>query len=130
MAIIKGCPNDFYLNQSESGLQVNNNTQIEFNKELKTTDYFDYIYSYPPKIKIKWDKLDDLKNDFFVASPYSIKHKLYTDDFIDDWTFSKVSEKSIFSSYPKSKYFDGFLDKLHSSNFFLKKTKKNSKCFI
>ena len=124
MAIIKGCPNDFYLNQSESGLQVNNNTQIEFNKELKTTDYFDYIYSYPPKIKIKWDKLDDLKNDFFVASPYSRKHKLYTDDFIDDWTFSKVSEKSIFSSYPKSKYFDGFLDKLHSSNFFLKKTKK------
>ena len=35
-------------------------------------DYFDYLYSYPPKFKIKWDAIDEFKGDLFFKYNYGV----------------------------------------------------------
>jgi len=99
--------------------------QSEFTKNLKVSDYFDYIYSYPPKIKIKWDDIDELNGDLLVGQNYgTLQHSAPFIDFIEDWFFHSVPKDATTEEYSISQYSDGFLDKLNSSNFFLKKTKK------
>lgn len=123
MEIIKNYNNNSYLNQTESKLESQNNTQIEFTKKFKIADYFDYIYSYPPKIKITWNSLDDLKDDFFISSKIkSINYDLPVSDFVEDRGFEATPDEALSSTYNKSHYFNGFLNKINSSNFFLKKT--------
>ena len=85
MTIIKECNITSYLNQTESQIQTNATIQQEFNKNSKITDYFDYLYSYPPKIQIKWDSIDELKEDLFISSNYGVlEHSVPFLDFIDD----------------------------------------------
>ena len=122
MEIIKNYSNNF-LNQTETKLQSSKNTKTESIKKSKAVDYFDYIYSYPPKIKIKWDHLDDLKNDVLSSSKKSLLNFPII-HLIDDWIFIKPKKELIFENYSKSQYFDGFFDKINSSNFFLSKTKE------
>jgi hypothetical protein len=125
MEIIKDYNNDCYLNQTGTKQETGKNNQTEFNKKFKIADYFDYIYSYPPKIKIKWDGLDELKDDFFISSKgNSIDYSIPIIDFIEDRGFVKIPEEALANKYPISNYFDGFLNKANSSNFFLKKTKE------
>jgi hypothetical protein len=45
-------------------------------------------------------------------------------DFLEDWLFNSVPEEGVFEGYPRSKYLDGFIDRVNSSNSFLKKTQK------
>ena len=126
MTIIKECNITSYLNQTESQIQTNGTIQQEFNKNSKITDYFDYLYSYPPKIQIKWDSIDELKEDLFISSNYGVlEHSVPFLDFIDDLFFTETSTgEAVPENYPKAQYVDGFVDKINSSNFFLKKTKK------
>ena len=50
------------------------NFQIgESQRTTQLTNYFDAIYSYPPKIKIKWDGVDELKEDLFIEYNYGVK---------------------------------------------------------
>ena len=35
-------------------------------KNSNFIDYFDYLYSYPPKFKIKWDAIDEFKGRSFL----------------------------------------------------------------
>ena len=124
MEIIKDYPSNCSLNQTELKQDTRNSNQTEFNKKSKVGDYFDYIYSYPPKIKIKWDALDELKDDFFISSKVnSIDYGMPLTDFIEDRSSSKIPEEALSSKYPLPQYIDGFLNKINSSNFFLKKTK-------
>ena len=60
--------NNSYLNQTSSKLKSSESAQNDFNKKLKVTEYFDCIYSYPPKIKIKWEVIDELKEANFIGS--------------------------------------------------------------
>jgi len=122
MLVIRECNINSYLNQKESKSQSNESNPIEFKKKSKLVDYFDSIYSYPPKIKIKWEGLDELKHDSFIGSNYTKQKSSFP--FIDKWFFNKPSEEAVIHNYETSEYFDGFLDKINSSNFFLKKTKK------
>lgn len=120
MEIIKGYNR---LNQTESQITPNEIIQTKFNKKLKTADYFDYLYSYPPKIKIKWDVLDELKEDLFNNSNYGVlEHSLPFIDFIEDWFFTDTPKKAVSKDYKVSQYVDGFLDRVNSSHFFFKKT--------
>ena len=94
--------------------------QSEFTKNLKVSDYFDYIYSYPPKIKIKWDDIDELNGDLLVGQNYgTLQHSAPFIDFIEDWFFHSVPKDATTEEYSISQYSDGFLDKLNSSNFFV-----------
>ena len=99
--------------------------QTEFEKKSKVANYFDYIYNYPPKIKLKWDSIDELKGDLLLNSNYGVlEHSIPFMDFLEGWLFNDVPEEGISKKYSKSQYIDGFIDRVNSSNFFLKKTKK------
>jgi hypothetical protein len=122
MEIIKECNNNFYLNQTKSNSDITNNIQTEFNKRFKIVDYFDYIYNYPPKIKIKWDGLDELKDNSIKPKFNSIDDDFSMIDYIEDREFTTIPEKAVAYNYLKDQYVNGFLTKITSSNFFLKKT--------
>ena len=99
------------------------NISTKFNKQI--SDYFNYVYSYPPKIQIKWNNVDELNGDLFIRSNYGVlEHSLPFVDFINDWFFNGVSGQAVSENYELSEYTNGFLDKINSSNFFLKKTKE------
>ena len=53
MGITTECNSIYYLNKTESEGQRTENLQVNLEKKSKVTEYLDYIYSYPPKIKIK-----------------------------------------------------------------------------
>ena len=123
MEIIKEGNINSYVNQTDSKPQLEVQKQTEFNK--KTTDYFDYLYSYPPKIQVKWDSLDELSEDLFIGSNYGVlEHSVPFIDFFEDWFFNEASEEAVSENYPISRYFTGFVEKINSSNFFLKKAKQ------
>lgn len=103
MGLIKECNINYNQTTSEIQLKTANGSKV--------VDYFQHIYSYPPKIKIKWNSLDELKDDLFVGSK-------------KDWVFNENSDAAVSENYTISDYTNGFLDKINSSNFFLKKTKK------
>ncbi len=96
MEIIKECNSNYYLNQTKP--------------KPKLADYFDYIYSYPPKIKLKWDVIDELKEDLFIDSNYGVlEHSFPFIDFIDDLFFTETKEEASVEKYPPAKYIKGFL---------------------
>ena len=122
MENIKAFDNKDFIKHSEFEVQQKNSIETEFT--AKVANYFEDIYSYPPKIQIKWNSLDELNEDLFIGSNYGVlEHSVPLMDFFDDWFFNKTLKKAVSENYPSSKYFDGFLDKINSSNFFLKKTK-------
>ena len=112
-----------YVNQTELKLNPDTKVQTKSNKNL--ADYFDYIYSYPPKIQIKWDSVDELNGDLFIGSNYGVlEHSIPFVDVVDDWFFNDSTKEAITENRQFSEYLNGYLDKINSSNFFLKKTKK------
>ena len=120
MEIIKDHNSNHYLNQTKSKTTTKNIKKLH--NRSKVADYFDYIYSYPQKIKIKWDTLDELKEDLFVGS--NSNNKALKSHFINSSFLNEAPTEATIQNYPISKYLDGFLNKINSSNFFLKKTKK------
>ena len=96
----------------------NSTTKID----SRISDYFDYIYTYPPKIRIKWSTFDDLnRND-----PLTKEKDFSFDDF------ANIENKAISNKYygKVSQYADSYLYKVTSSRFFSKKTKKIQAEFV
>jgi len=123
MAIIKEFNNNYSLNQTKDQSQYSES--LEFNKRSKIADYFDSIYSYPSNIKLKWNNLDELHTDLFLSSNYGVfQHSFPFIDFVEDWFSTEHLQEGYSKKYSTSQYINGFLDKINSSNFFLKKTKK------
>ena len=124
MVLINDCNTDYPTNL-KSKIYLNSSTNLELPKPLKTVDYFDYIYSYPPKINITWDAMDELREDLFLSTNYGVlEHSIPFMDFIEDWFFNDTTQEAVSDTYEKSEYIDGFFDKINSSNFFSKKTKR------
>jgi len=115
--------NNEFPKQTKAELHQKDDLKVEFT--TNANNYFDYLYSYPPKIQIKWNSMDELSEDLFIGSNYGVlEHSLPFIDVIDDWFFNESLEKAVSEKYPRSKYVDGVFDKINSSNFFIKKTKK------
>ena len=95
----------YFLNQTAE--------QQNFSKipSSKFVDYFDHVYTYPPKIRVKWDNLDDLNKDIPIS-----KHT-------EDWFFSDTPDEATSERYILPQYVEGYLEKVNSSTFFNKKTK-------
>lgn len=117
--------NQYYLNQTGSTISPTENTKIETEKKLKLIDYFDYVYSYPPKIKIKWEAIDELNEDLFIGRNYGVlEHSFPFMDFLADLFFNSTPEEASPEDFSREKHTIGFFDKVNSSNFFIKKTKE------
>ena len=118
MKIINEC-NKYYLNQTEL-------VTYKAQKNFKISTYLDYIYNYPPKIRILWNSIDDLNEDQFAYSKYRTQENLYwKKQNIEDWLSDITSPyETKFLDYSRDQYLDGFLDGINSTNFFLKNTKQ------
>jgi len=94
-------------------------------KDSKIINFFELLYSYPAKYKIKWNALDELKEDLFTSSNYDVlEQSLPFIDYIDDWFISAHKEEVQPSNdYSLTELREGFLDKRYSSNFYQKQTK-------
>lgn len=93
-------------------------------KRNNVADYFDQIYNYPPKFKIKWDTIDELKEDLFIDSNYGVlEHSFPFIDFVQDWLFLETPKEGKAENYTFSDYVNGYLDKLYTSKFYQKGTK-------
>ena len=91
-------------------------------------DYFDQIYNYPPKFKIKWDTIDELKEDLFIDSNYGVlEHSFPFIDFVQDWLFLETPKEGTAEQYTFSDYINGYLDKLYTSKFYQNGTKELQK---
>tara|TARA_B110001452_G_scaffold120668_1_gene100157 strand:- start:2646 stop:4247 length:1602 start_codon:yes stop_codon:yes gene_type:complete len=105
----------------------NGNYQITSNlKNSKATDFFEDLYSYPPKFTIKWDSLDELTQDLFLENNYGVLEHSFP--LIDSFTelFGppfKGGSQTFGHEYSVREFINGYLDKLFSSNFYNKKTK-------
>jgi hypothetical protein len=103
------------LNQT---IQQNENKTAGF--DSKISDYFDYIYTYPPKLHIKWSTVDDLNEDPLKK----VRHNHFSfDNLVQDSEFENIGNKATSKKYTLSQYTEGYLSKIASSNFFDKKTK-------
>ena len=94
-------------------------------KNSKVTEFFEYLYSYPPKFKIKWDSLDELTQDLFLENNYGVlEHSFPFIDFAEDIFFKGIYQESVPQEYSVKEFVNGYLDKICSSSFYSKKTTK------
>lgn len=69
-------------NKINTIFNVNNQYTI-FKTSSKTLEFFDQLYTYPPKIKLKWDNLN--LNKYVESKEYLILNKLN-----EDWSNPKI----------------------------------------
>jgi len=122
MVIVTNVNFNSYLNPTSTytgELQTGSST-----KDSKAVNFFELLYSYPSKFKIKWNALDELKEDLFLPSNYDVlEHSFPFIDYIDDWLFSSNGEEAQSNDgYNFKDLREGFLDKRYSSNFYQKQT--------
>jgi len=92
-------------------------------KTSKSIEFFEELYSYPPKFKIKWDGADEFSTDLFLSDNYSvIDHSFPFLDFLEDWLFYSEETASEGENYSLSQLKEGYLDKVNSDKFYKRET--------
>ena len=91
--------------------------QTAQDKKSKFAAYLDSLYSYPPKIKIKWNGLDEFTDDLLVEENSGFI------DTIENWFFNTNPQEKSNEAYSVKQYINGYLDKVHTTNFYNKNTK-------
>lgn len=117
MAIIETC------NYSNQNLDYQGNFEISSLKQKsKAAEYLESLYSYPPKIKIKWNKLDTLNNPLTDKLNDKSPQSFPFSDFVDDWFFNTGGQALVHNEYKVDEYIGRYLDKVASNNFYRKST--------
>lgn len=94
------------------------------NKNSKTLDFFNELYTYPPKFKIKWNAIDELHEDLFMSYNYRVfEHSFPFIDILSDFFHTDVGGKIIEENYSKQTYIDGYYNKSSSTKFYTQETK-------
>ena len=103
----------------DSSYSLNQTLEQQENLETKTNSptlgYLDYLYNYPPKVRLKWDLLDDLDA--------KEKQKFKTTNFKLDLDLDDLEDDITLKSSTISQYVKGGLEKVNSSKFFNQKAK-------
>ena len=123
MAIIETSNLNSYqekLPQYQGNFQTQGN-----NQKSKIASYLDSLYSYPPKIKIKWNALDAFNND--VNKTQTSRESLPYTDFVEDWFSNGDCQKTINNNYKIDKYINGYRDKINSTEFYKRNTQNLQK---
>lgn len=101
------------------------NFQGSGKKSFKTAEFFEYLYTYPPKVKVKWDELDELHDDLLVSHNYGVlEHSFPFMDYIHHWLFRSTPSTALTQEYTREDLKKAFLDRRYSSNFYSKETKE------
>jgi len=88
-------------------------------KNSPTVEFFDDLYSYPPKFRVKWKMLDELNDD---KLSFSNKTKASFGDRAEQ--FFPTKQTALNTNYPITSYTNGYNNKINSTKFF-NKTKNN-----
>ena len=73
----------------DSQINYNGNYQTKsYLKHSKANDFFEYLYSYPPKFTLKWDSVDELTQDLLLENNYGVlEHSFPFIDFVEDCNY-------------------------------------------
>lgn len=109
-------------NQIKTIIENSETFQISQNSNSsKTVNFFEQLYSYPQKLTLKWDTLNEFENDLPPKSRTSSKLSGFD---VYNWSANyDTVENGIENTYSFSDYKKGFLNKLNSSAFYTNKTK-------
>lgn len=95
-------------------------------KTSRTLEFFDDLYSYPPKFRIKWDNLDELQQDCLNSNNFqkdkknnSTFLKILTDIFLNE-----KEEQTLQKNYSLKEYITSYKNKLILNQIYTKNTKK------
>jgi len=111
--------------KTQSPIYPGNYQALPYQKTLKVTEFFEYLYTYPPKVLIKWDGLDELTQDLFLEHNYGVlEHSFPFIDYVEDFFFKSLPQKAVKDTALSQSFRDGFLNKVFSSNFYNKETKE------
>ena len=72
---------------------IQQNENITAKLDSKISDYFDYIYTYPPKLRIKWSTIDNLNKDPLTKEALSDQYSF--DELEEDQAFTSAENKAI-----------------------------------
>jgi len=94
-------------------------------KKSKTLEFFDDLYTYPPKFRVKWDTIDELHEDLFTSYNYRLINNNFSflealNSFFN--TGETVPVKK--TSYVWNSYVEGYLNKITSTGFYNKQSKQ------
>ena len=77
-----------------------NYERISHLKNSNTIEFFEYLYSYPPKFTIKCDSLDELTQDLFLKKNYGVlEHSFPFIDFAEDLVFQGTPQTALRQEY-------------------------------
>ena len=89
--------------------------------QSKTIEFFDDLYTYPPKFRVKWDTIDELHEDLFMSYNYRVLND--NDPFMDVLTGESVCLNNVRYGgagkikYSLNSYIGGYLKKITSTKF-------------
>lgn len=117
--------NDHSINTPKGLFRISNPI-----KKSKTIEFFETLYSYPPKFRVKWEALDDLNEttSFLTKKDRASNLDGEFTDAVSHFFATNMSEPSSESKFPKSIYVDSYLNKLASTSFYKKESKKLENC--
>ena len=98
-------------------------SQTQF-KKTKTTEFFKYLYSYPPQVTIKWNSLDELSQDSFITDDKeAIALNFPFINFMENAFFNSQTQKATVKNYTLREFVDNFQNKLSTTKFYNEATK-------
>ena len=113
------------LELSDSKLLPTGSFRIPYSpKKSKTLDFFDELYTNPPKFRIKWEMIDELHDDLFMSYNYRVLDRPFSFmDMVTKFASYEEGEPTSKVEYSLSSYIDGYFNKLVSTRFYEKSTR-------
>lgn len=108
---------DHYLASIDYQTIPNGSFRISY--ASKTLNFFEDLYTGPPKFRIKWNTIDELHDDLFMSYNYRVLN--HNSSFIDATLdlFTKEEGSTVTqTNYPLAAFFDGYLNKITSTSFY------------
>ena len=115
-----------YINSLDLDTIPNGSFRVPYQtKKSKTVEFFDDLYGYPPAFRVKWDAVDELHEDLFMSYNYRVRNQDFSLlNTLTDFFQSEGNGLSEKTNYNLNNYFKGYLNKLSSTRFYIKSTKK------
>jgi hypothetical protein len=88
-------------------------------KKSKTIEFFDDLYTSPPKFRVKWNTIDELHEDLFMSYNYrSLNPTFSFTNALDQFLPSEEDGTVKKTNYSLTSYLDGYLNKVTSTRFY------------
>jgi len=95
-------------------------------KKSRTLEFFEELYTYPPKFRVKWETIDELHEDLFMSYNYRVTNPNLpfigaAENFLHN---GKKGESIKGTVYSFDSYLQGYLNKIASTQAYSKQAKQ------